>query len=170
MAAALVRLEQVLVVLLVVLVQMAVGAEVVLKAWLSRVVMEVLAVKILFGPDPFPVLVFLLVLLVPALPGEEQVGLPGLAMVVLVAPVVVMVVVAVLEGLQQAQELRERVVMALTVFLFLHTHRQVEHRNGSPTLIRNIQLQYPPTSKLRLLPPPLALRLSPSTLRKSTPR
>jgi len=72
---------------------------------------------------------------------EVEVPLPGRRMVALVVPAAAMVVVAEAAVLHRAQELLGQVVMVLMVFLFSPTHRQVEHQNGSPTLIHNIQLQ-----------------------------
>ena len=88
---------------------------------------------------------------------EVEAHLPEQPMVGLAVTVVVMVVVVVPEVLPQVLELLVVVVMVLMVFLFSLTPRQVGHQNGSPMLIPNIQLQYPPTSKPRLLPSPLQL-------------
>jgi len=73
--------------------------------------------------------------------GEVQVLLLEQAMVVLEQPVVVTEVVVEPVAEHQELELPELAVMALMVFLFLHTPLQVEHRSGSPTLTHNTQLQ-----------------------------
>jgi len=80
--------------------------------------------------------------------------LPGQVMVASVAPVAVMEAEALQAVLPLAQELQGPVVMEPTASSFSPTPRQVGHQNWSPTLILNTQLQYPPTSKPRLLPSP----------------
>jgi len=111
------------------------------RAWLLLAVLVVQEARIPFGLVEYLVLVFLLVL--PALVGVAEVVALLLEhpMVALVAMVAAMVAVVEPEVTPQELELPVLVAMALTVFLFSPTHRQVGHRRGSPTLIHNIQLQ-----------------------------
>src|SRR5882724_1601750 len=78
-----------------------------------------------------------------------------------------MVVVVALAELRRAQEPLGPVVTVPMASSSSPTHRLVGHQNGSPTLIPNIQLQYPPMSKSRPLPSPLALRSFRSTHHRS---
>jgi len=115
----------------------------------------------------YPGLVFLLAQLVLAVVVVVEDPRPEHLMAVWVQMAAAMVGVADLVERLPVPELLELEALAPMVFLFLPTHRLVGYRNGSPTPTPNTQLQYPPESKSRLLPPPLALLLSLSTLRRS---